>query len=63
MNCTQSNELMFDYIEDLLDDQGKQALEAHVETCAECRETLKDMQALQIRLTEHGQKTAQTHHN
>lgn len=60
MNCTQSNELMFDYIEGLMDDQGKQALEAHIETCATCRQALKDMQALQTRLTEHGQKTAQT---
>jgi hypothetical protein len=60
MNCTQCNELLFDYIEGLMDDQDKHALEAHIETCAECKEALKDMQALQSRLTEHGQNTAQT---
>ncbi|MCF7975584.1 MAG: zf-HC2 domain-containing protein [Phycisphaerae bacterium] len=59
MNCTQCNDLLFDYIEGLINDQDKHALKAHIRTCDTCQSLLKDLQALQTRLTEHGQNLAQ----
>lgn len=61
MNCTQCQDLLFDYLEDLLNKSDHTAIEAHLQQCQSCQQILSDMQSLESCLTQAGDKATQTH--
>lgn len=44
MNCSQVQDILSAYIDDVLDDQEKPKVEEHIGTCAICRQELTDLQ-------------------
>jgi hypothetical protein len=59
MNCAECKELLVGYIEGLLEDSQKQAVESHLETCPPCRAELAQITSLHDRLTANGKTLAQ----
>jgi anti-sigma factor RsiW len=59
MNCAQCREWLVAYLEDLLDDPQKQAVEGHVKECETCRTELGGWQTLRQRLVGNGRALAQ----
>jgi hypothetical protein len=51
MNCTECKEKLVEYIEDLLPDQQKQEVEAHLKSCRQCQAELDRLIALGQRIT------------
>ena len=60
MNCAECQELLVLYIEQLLDDSQRQAVEQHLNACQACRKELEGLQTLQDRLVTNGKAVAQT---
>ncbi|MHC4500522.1 MAG: zf-HC2 domain-containing protein [Planctomycetota bacterium] len=60
MNCAECKELLVGYIEGLLEDSQKQAVESHLETCPPCRAELAQITSLHDRLTANGNTLART---
>ncbi len=60
MNCAECQELLVAYLEGLLDDSRKQAVEEHVKQCETCRAELEGLQTLQRRLVDNGKALAQS---
>jgi outer membrane lipoprotein-sorting protein len=60
MNCAEYQELLVAYLEGLLDDSQKQAIEEHVKQCDTCRTQLQELQTLQQRLVDSGKALAQS---
>lgn len=60
MNCAECRELLVGYIEKLLEDSQKQAVEAHLEMCPPCRAKLTELSSLRERLTANGKALSQT---
>ena len=58
MNCAECKELLVGYIEGLLEDSQKQAVESHLQICPPCRAELKHISALRDRLTANGKASA-----
>lgn len=46
MKCEEVEKLMMDYLDKTIDDQGRIAVEKHLETCESCLDALKDSQKL-----------------
>lgn len=46
MNCEQAREQMDDYLDGYLDEAGRWALEGHVEACATCSASLRELEGL-----------------
>lgn len=59
MNCTECKELLVGYIEKLLENLQKQAVESHLETCPPCRAELAQITSLHDRLTANAKHLAQ----
>jgi hypothetical protein len=59
MNCAECKELLVGYIEGLLEDLQKQAVESHLEACPPCRTELAQITSLHDRLTANGKTLAQ----
>jgi hypothetical protein len=59
MNCTECREILVGYIEKLLKDSQKKAVESHLETCPPCRAELEALTGLRDRLTANGKALAQ----
>ncbi|HUW19351.1 MAG TPA: zf-HC2 domain-containing protein [Sedimentisphaerales bacterium] len=59
MNCAECKELLVGYIEELLEDRQKQAIESHLEGCPPCRAELTQLTGLRERLTANGKALAQ----
>ncbi|HUT28709.1 MAG TPA: zf-HC2 domain-containing protein [Sedimentisphaerales bacterium] len=59
MNCTECREILVGYIEKLLEDSQKQAVESHLQTCPPCRVELAQITSLHDRLTANGRTLAQ----
>lgn len=60
MNCAESKELLVGYIEELLAESQKQALESHLKACPPCRAELTQLTGLRDRLTANGKALAQS---
>jgi outer membrane lipoprotein-sorting protein len=60
MNCAECRELLVAYLEGLLEDSQKQAVEEHVKQCETCRAELEGLQILQRRLVGNGKALAQS---
>jgi len=60
MNCEKCKELLVAYVEDLLEESQKQAIESHLNTCPPCRAEANELFALRDRLTANGKALAQT---
>jgi hypothetical protein len=58
MNCAEYQELLVAYLEGLLEDSQKQAVEEHVRQCETCRTELEGLQTLQQRLVGNGKALA-----
>lgn len=59
MNCAEYQELLVAYLEGLLEDSQKQAVEEHVKQCETCRTELEGLQTLQQRLVGNAKALAQ----
>ena len=59
MNCAECKELLVAYLEGLLAESEKQAVEGHVKDCVSCRTELKGLQTLQQRLVENSKALTQ----
>jgi hypothetical protein len=59
MNCAECKELLVGYIEGLLEDSEKHAIESHLQICPPCRAELAQMTTLHDRLTANGKTLAQ----
>jgi len=60
MNCSECKELMVGYMERLLEDRQRQAVESHLRTCPPCRSELEALTGLGGRLTANGKTLART---
>jgi len=60
MNCTECKELLAAYVEGLLAEPQKQAIESHLTQCPPCRAELAQLSTLRNRLTANGKALAQT---
>jgi outer membrane lipoprotein-sorting protein len=60
MNCAEYQGLLVAYLEGLLTDSQKQAVEEHVKQCETCRTELEGLQTLQQRLVGNGKALAQS---
>jgi len=60
MNCAECQELLVAYLEGLLDDSQKRAVEEHLRQCETCRTQLQGLQTLQRRLVDNGKALAQS---
>lgn len=47
MNCAQIEQLLASYLDGAVSADEKTAIEAHLKDCADCREALLDLQAIQ----------------
>jgi len=59
MNCEECKELLVAYVENLLAESQKQAIESHLNTCPPCRAELTQLIALRDRLAANGKALAQ----
>jgi hypothetical protein len=59
MNCAECKELLVGYIEGLLEDSQKQAVQSHLQTCPPCRAELAQITTLHDRLIANGKTLAQ----
>ena len=59
MNCAKCNELLVSYIEGLLAESGREAIESHLEACPPCRAELQQITSLRDRLATNGKALAQ----
>jgi len=60
MNCSECKELLVGYIEELLTEFERQAVESHLELCPPCRAELTQLTGLHNRLTANGKALAQS---
>ena len=60
MNCTKCREILVEYIEALLQDSDREAVENHLQTCPPCRAELAQLTTLHDRLAENGKAQAET---
>ena len=60
MNCEKCKELLVAYVEDLLPESQKQAVESHLNSCPPCRTELTQLIALRDRLVANGKALAQS---
>lgn len=57
MNCADCRELLVGYIEKLLDEQQGETVRRHLTACADCREELKQIMAIQKHLAAEGRRS------
>jgi len=60
MNCEKCKELLVAYVEDLLDESQKQAIESHLKSCPPCRAEADKIVGLRERLITNGKALAQS---
>ena len=60
MNCEKSKELLVAYVEGLLEDSEKQAVEEHLKDCSACQTELQELTGLHDRLVTNGKAVAQS---
>jgi hypothetical protein len=60
MNCAECKEILVAYVEGLLAEPQKQAVESHLKDCPPCRAELAELIALRNRLTANGKHLAQS---
>ena len=60
MNCEKCKELLVAYVEKLLPESQKEAIESHLNTCPPCRAELTQLIALRDRLAANGKALAQS---
>ena len=60
MNCEQCKELLVAYVEELLAESQKQAIESHLNTCPPCRAEADEIIGLRDRLAANGKALAQS---
>ena len=60
MNCAESKELLVAYVEGLLEDSEKQAVEGHLKDCSACQAELQELTGLHDRLVTNGKALAQS---
>jgi outer membrane lipoprotein-sorting protein len=60
MKCTEIKELLVAYVEGLLEDSEKQAVEKHLKDCSACRAELQELKGLHDRLETNGKALAQS---
>ena len=60
MNCAECKEHLVAYIEGLLAESQKQALESHLKVCPPCRAEASELISLRDRMTTNGKVLAQT---
>jgi outer membrane lipoprotein-sorting protein len=60
MNCEKSKELLVAYVEGLLEDSEKQAVEEHLKDCSACQAELQELTGLHDRLVTNGKTLAQS---
>ncbi|HUV67006.1 MAG TPA: zf-HC2 domain-containing protein [Sedimentisphaerales bacterium] len=58
MNCEKCKELLVAYVEELLEEPGKQSVAEHLKDCASCQSQLKELTALHGRLVKNGKALA-----
>ncbi len=58
MNCQQCKDILFDYLEDLLDAPQKQQVDDHLKACPTCQAEVEQMMRLQDRLVSNGENMA-----
>jgi hypothetical protein len=59
MNCAQCKDNLVAYLEELLPDSQKQALESHLAACPPCREQMEQLENLRDRLNVNGKAVGQ----
>ena len=60
MNCEESKELLVAYVEGLLEDSEKKAVEEHLKDCSSCQAELQELTGLHDRLVTNGKALAQS---
>jgi hypothetical protein len=60
MKCTETKELLVAYVEGLLEDSEKQAVEEHLKDCPVCQAELEELTGLHDRLVTNGKALAQS---
>jgi hypothetical protein len=60
MKCTETKELLVAYVEGLLEESEKQAVEEHLKDCPACQAELKELAGLHDRLVTNGKALAQS---
>ena len=60
MKCTEIKELLVGYVEGLLKDPEKQAVEGHLKDCSACQVELEELKGLHDRLVTNGKALAQS---
>ncbi len=58
MNCEKCQELLVAYVEELLEEPGKQSVAEHLKDCPSCQSQLKELRGLHDRLVKNGKALA-----
>jgi len=60
MNCERCKDMLIEYVEQMLDEAGRQAIEEHLKQCALCRAEAKELVHLHKRLVANGENLARS---